>query len=204
MMWTVAMVAGVLLGQVPASAPGRPAAELGGYWGGIAPAAQPAAGTASQVDQVPAPAAGGGFPPQPPAAGSLPVSPAPDGAQPAISAAGQNPPKSGPAADPMSNFGNPLQRIMSITDPKNLGRAGRQGAAGQAKRQAPVPKARAGRPRGPSPHKAATRKASRWRWRSSRRAAPVARQTAGELLQVVLSLPAATGVKGAACRCWMS
>lgn len=62
MTWTVAMVAGILLGQVPTSAPGHPAAELGGYWGGIAPAAQAAAETASQGDQVPAPVSGGGFP----------------------------------------------------------------------------------------------------------------------------------------------
>ena len=197
MMWTVAMVAGVLLGQVPASAPGRPAAELGGYWGGIAPAAQPAAGAASQADQVPAPAAGGGFPPQPPAAGSLPVSPALDGAQPAIPTSGQNPPKSGAAAAPMSNFGNPLQRIMSITDPKNLGRAGGQGAAGAGEAASPGAPSEGWAPSGTIPPQGGYPQGQPLApAEAAGAAAPVARQTAGELLQRVLSLPAGTGVKG--------
>ncbi|MDD4266928.1 MAG: hypothetical protein PHN77_01770 [Thermoguttaceae bacterium] len=195
MTWTVAMVAGILLGQVPTSAPGHPAAELGGYWGGIAPAAQAAAETASQGDQVPAPVSGGGFPLNAAAGASTQAPAAEDGAQPAIPAAGQNPPQSAAAADPMSNLGNPLQRIMSITDPKNLGRAGAQGAAGAGAAAPPgaesegwapsgtIP-AQGGQRQGPPPAKAAGA------------AAPAARQTAGEFLQAVLALPAGSGVKG--------
>lgn len=201
MSWTVVMVAGVLLGQVPASAPGQPATDSGAYWGGIAPVAEmpgATAGAASQTEPAPAPALGGGYLPGSASGGSPQAAPSKYRAQPGTPAAAAESPKTGAAVDPMSNFGNPLQRIMSITDPKNLGRTGEKGAAGVGKPAASgaasegwAPSGTAVPAQGASPQAPLSGTAG-----SAARTTATAKPTVVELLKEAASLPAGAGVKG--------